>query len=123
MTPNDEIIQDVLNHWSAMQNMAVENEAVETSHMVDMSSESAQAMGAMRNAIALPMCAHRFGQWIFLLTNLKRVQMLYENKSNRVSYVGHVYNMLMYLIECWKTLHVVGLGVRFGFESAIRQKI
>ncbi|XP_042980024.1 uncharacterized protein LOC122310210 [Carya illinoinensis] len=62
VTPNDEIIQGISNHRSEMQNSSTENESGETSHVVDMSSESAQAMGAMRDAIALPMWAHRFGQ-------------------------------------------------------------
>ncbi|XP_042980027.1 uncharacterized protein LOC122310212 [Carya illinoinensis] len=62
VTPNDEIIQGISNHRSEMQNSSTENESKETSPVVDMSSESAQAMGAMRDAIALPMWAHRFGQ-------------------------------------------------------------
>lgn len=55
VTPNDKLIQDVLNHWSSMQNMDADADAGESSHVVDMSNESAQAIGAIKDAIALLM--------------------------------------------------------------------
>ncbi|XP_041017924.1 uncharacterized protein LOC121260144 [Juglans microcarpa x Juglans regia] len=57
--PNDEFIQDVLNHRSLMQNMDADADAGESSHAIGMSSELAQAM---RDAIALLMWALRIDQ-------------------------------------------------------------
>ncbi|KAF5454783.1 hypothetical protein F2P56_024422 [Juglans regia] len=52
----------VLNHRSSMQNMVSDTDAGELSHVIDMSTESAKAKGAMRDAIALPMWALQIDQ-------------------------------------------------------------
>ncbi|KAF5450064.1 hypothetical protein F2P56_030443 [Juglans regia] len=63
VTPNDEFIQAALELQFSEENMTgADNDAGETSEVVDMSHESASTMIAQRDGIAIPMWADRFGE-------------------------------------------------------------
>jgi len=62
VTPNDEFIQAALALQFSEENMAGDDHAGETSEVVDMSHESARAMAAQRDEIAIPMREDRFGE-------------------------------------------------------------
>ncbi|XP_035544597.1 uncharacterized protein LOC118347990 [Juglans regia] len=63
VTPNDEFIQAALELQFSQEKMTgADNDAGDTSEVVDMSHESASAMIAQRDGIAIPMWADRFGE-------------------------------------------------------------
>lgn len=58
MMLNDELIQHTLEFRFNRKNMPENDDEGESSHVVDMSYESTQAMATMRDEIVLPLWAH-----------------------------------------------------------------